>query len=147
MMGATYSFRFLGPGLPRGFGVLAPSRAAALRFVPALGAGALRLLPEAGGASDDGVSAPFMAAGVPAGVSAAVESASWGAGEASGVDAGLDAGDGCAVASCGNWASVLGDSLRTAVRVLGGLVDIFEDRVAGDREPRWRGDGCRRWCR
>src|SRR5690242_4144756 len=145
MRGATYSLRFFGPGLPRAFGVLAPSTAAAPRFVPAFGGGALRLLAEAGGASDDGVSAPFMAAGVSAGVSAAAESAGWGAGEASGVEAGLDAGDGCAVASWGNWASVLGDSLRWAVRVFGGLVDIFAGRVAGDVVPRWRGEGCRRW--
>lgn len=146
-VGATYSLRFFGPGLPRAFGVLAPSTAAALRFVPALGGGALRLLAEAGGASDEGVSAPFMAAGVSAGVSAAVESASarLGGGEASGVEAGLDGGDGCAVASWGNWASVLGGSFRTAVRVFAGLVDIFAHRVAGDVVPRWRGDGCRRW--
>jgi hypothetical protein len=94
-MAATYSFRFLGPGLPRALGVLAPSMAEAPRFVPALGVGPLRLLP--GGASDDGVLAPFMA-DVSAGVSA-VELAVWGAGEASGVDAGLDAGDGRAGAS------------------------------------------------
>lgn len=127
--------------------MLEPSRAAAPRFVPALGVGPLRLLPgpEAGGASDDGVLAPFMAAGVSAGVSTAVESAIWGAGEASGVDAGLDAGDGWAVASWGNCASVLGESLRTAVRLFVGLVDIFANKA-------WRatwcrdgvGDGCRR---
>lgn len=98
-MRVTYSLRFLGPGLPRGLGVLAPSIAEAPRFVPAFGADPLRLLPGAGGASDDGVLAPFMAAGVSAGVSAAVESALMGAGEASGVDAGFDAGDGCAGAS------------------------------------------------
>lgn len=138
-MGMTYSFRFFGPGLPRGLGVLEPSMAAALRFVPAFGAGPLRLLPgpDAGGASDDGVLAPFMAAGVSAGVSAAGVSAIWGAGEASGVDAGFDAGDGCAgVASCGNCESVLGESLRTAVRVLDGFADIFANELAGDVMPR-----------
>lgn len=147
MMGATYSFRFFGPGLPRGFGVLEPSTAAALRFVPAFGVGPLRLLPgpDAGGASDDGVLAPFMAAGVSAGVSAAGVSAIWGAGEASGVDAGLDAGDGCAGASWGNCASVFGGSLRTAVSVLVGFVDIFANKLAGDVVPRRCGDGCRRW--
>ena len=94
----------------------------------------MRLLP---GASDDGVLAPFGAAGVSAGVSTA-ESAICGAGEASGVDAGLDAGDGCAAGSWGNCASVLGESLSTAVNVLVGLVDIFADRLAGDVVPRWR---------
>lgn len=123
--------------------MLEPSRAAAPRFVPALGAGPLRLLPgaDAGGASDDGVLAPFMAAGVSAGVSAAAESAMWGAGEASGVEAGFDAGDGCAGGSWAKRASVLGESLRTAVSVFGGLVDIFANKLAGDVVPRWRGDG------
>jgi hypothetical protein len=65
-------------------------------------------------------------------VSAAVESAIWGAGEASGVDAGLEAGEGCGGASWGNCARLLGDSLRTAVSVLGGLVDIFAMTRAGD---------------
>ncbi len=117
--------------------------AAAPRFMPAFGAGPLRLLPgpEAGGASDDGVLAPFMAVGVSAGVSAAVESTIWGASEASDVDAGFDAGDGCAGASWGNCASVFGESLRTAVRVLAGLVDIFADKLAGDVVSRRYGDG------
>lgn len=137
-VGEAYSFRFLGPGLPRALGVLAPSMAAAPRFGAALGAGALRLLPgaDAGGASDDGVLAPFMAAGVSARESAAGVSAVWGAGEASGVDAGLDAGDGCAAAWCGNCARLAGDSLRTAVSVLGGLVVIVADRQGGDVVPR-----------
>ncbi len=108
------------------------------------------MLPNAepGGASDDGVLAPFMATGV----SAAGVSAIWGAGEASGVEAGFDAGDGCAAASCGNCASALGDSLRTAVRVFVGLMDIFANKLAGDVVPRRRGDAvqtavmdARRW--
>lgn len=135
---ATYSFRFFGPGLPRGFGVLEPSMAAAPRFVPAFGAGPLRLLPgaDAVGASDDGVLAPFIAAGVSAGVSAAVKSAIWGAGEASGVDAAFDTGDGCVDASWGNCARLFGESLRTAVRVLVGFVDIFANKLAGDKVSR-----------
>jgi hypothetical protein len=146
MMRVTYILRFLGPGLPRGLGVLAPSIAEAPRFVPAFGAGALRLLPGAGGASDDGVLAPFMAAGVSAGVSAAVESAIMGAGEASGVEAGFDAGDGCAGASWGNCDSVLGESLRTAVRLFVGLVDIFANTLGPATWCRdGVGDGCRRW--
>lgn len=138
--------RFLGPGLLRDLGVLAPSMAEAPRFVPAFGAGILRLLPGAAGASDDGVLAPFMAAGVSAGVSAAVESAMMGAGEASGVDAGLDAGDGWAGASWGNCDSVLGESLRTAVRLFAGLVDIFANTLGPATWCRdGVGDECRRW--
>lgn len=106
--------------------------------MPALGAGPLRLLPgpDAGGASDEGVLAPFMAAGVSAGVSAAVESTIWGAGEASGVDAGFDAGDGCAGVSWGNCTRRFGESLRTAVSVLIGFVDILASKLAGDVESR-----------
>ena len=95
-----------------------------------------------GGASDDGVLAPSVAAGV----SAAVESAIMGAGEASGVEAGLDTGEGRAGASWGNCDSAWGESLRTAVRLFVGLVDIFANTLGPATWSRdGVGDGCRRW--
>lgn len=73
LAGVTYRFFFLlGPGLPRCFGSepFVPSITAADRFEP--GFGPLRFGP--GGASDDGVLVPFMAAVESAGVSAGVGS-------------------------------------------------------------------------
>jgi hypothetical protein len=148
----TYILRLLGPGLGRDLGVLgpdAPSTAAALRFVPAFEPGRLfRLLvePAAGGARDEDVLVPFMAAVESAGVSAAVESTVGGAGEGSGVEAGLLVcdGDGAGEDSWGNCDSVLGESFRTTLSDLG-VVDILAMKPGGDVMSRWGGDGGSRW--
>lgn len=142
MASTTYSLRFLGPGLARARGLLAPSRAAAPRLVPALDAAGFHVLPGTGAASDDGVLAPLRAA---AGESAAAvvvvvaASGMVGAGDASGVEPSLDAGEGCAArAWWGNCDSVRGDSLRMAVNLLAGL-DVDDDDMA--RTQAGDGDG------
>ena len=71
----THIFFRFGPGLPLCFGVVAPfvpSIAAAVRFEPGLGP--FRLVPAAGGASDEGVLASFMLVVESAGVSVVVGS-------------------------------------------------------------------------
>jgi hypothetical protein len=95
IMSPSFCFLDLGPGLPRGFGVLllgVPSTAAMPRF---LGAGPFRFGPVVGGASDDGVFVPFIGVDCSAGVSAE-GSMIWGAAGVPGDDVGL--GGGLAVA-------------------------------------------------
>lgn len=120
IMSPSFCF-FLGPGLPRGFGVpvpFAPSAVARLRF---LGTGPLRLGPVVGGANADGVLVPFMTLveSVSAGVSAA-DSTIWGAGVGAGDE--LEA-DSAAVAA-GSWGKAFnaaGDRRRTTTLDLPGL--------------------------
>lgn len=120
IMSPSFCFLDLGPGLPRGLAApFVPSTAAMVRF---LGAGPFRLGPAAGGASDEGAFVPFIVVEASAGVSLG-GSTTWGAG-VSGDDAGLECG-GAAAASCGNATRAFGESLRTTVFDLAGLVDIF----------------------
>lgn len=116
-------FRF-GPGLPRAFGVVGvPSMVVALRFVP--GFGPLRFAD--GGAKEDGVLVPFMAAVESTGVSAAVGSmVIWGASEGGEVD--FDSGAGAAMGSCGNAVSAVCESLSVTTSDFGFAV-IFALRV------------------
>jgi hypothetical protein len=123
IMSPSFCFLDLGPGLPRGFGVLAvPSTAEMPRF---LGAGPFRLGPVVGGASDEGVFVPFIGVEASAGVSAE-GSTIWGGAGVSGDDVGFGAGvAGVATGSWGNAPSALDESLRMTVFVFTGFVDIF----------------------
>jgi hypothetical protein len=142
IMSPSFCFLALGPGLPRGLGVLlpgvvvVPSTAEMPRF---LEAGVFRLAPVVGGASDEGVLAPFMGVDCSAGVSAD-DSTIWGAAGVPGDDVGLGGGL-AAAGSWGNARSALGDSLSTTVLDLLVLVDIFA--MGGSTTRRAR---CSAWC-
>lgn len=126
------SFFLLGPGLPRAFGVagLWPSMTVALLFVP--GFGPFRFA--AGGASEDGVLAPFMVAVESAGVSAGVGSTIWGAaGVSDGDELGFDSGESSAGWSWGKVESDARDSLSVMILDFAmGFVDIFDAEWMGD---------------
>jgi hypothetical protein len=126
----TYIFFRLGPGFPLCFGVvapLAPSIAAAFRFVPGLGP--FLLGPAAGGASDDGVLVPFMLGVESAGVSAGVGSMLiCGAGVSDGGDSGFADGAGVAAGSWGNLISTSGESLSVMLSDFGFAVIFATER-------------------
>jgi hypothetical protein len=132
IMSPSFCFLDLGPGLPRGFGVplvplLVPSTAAMPRF---LGAGPFRLGPVVGGASDEGVSVPFIGVAESAGVSTE-DSMIWGAAGVAGVEVGLGAGL-AAATSWGKPSRAFEESLRTIVFDLVGLADIFAAKGIDD---------------
>jgi hypothetical protein len=92
IMSPSFCFLALGPGLPRGLGVLllgvVPSTAEMPRF---LEAGVFRFGPVVGSASDEGVLVPFIGVDCSAGVSAD-DSTIWGAAGVPGDDVGLGGG-------------------------------------------------------
>lgn len=112
---------------------------AALRFVP--GFGPFRFAD--GGASEDGVLAPFMVAVESAGVSAGVGSTTWGAaGVSDGDELGFESDEGSGGCSWGKVESAARDSLSVMILDLAvGFVDIFVGGRMGDVVSRWGRDG------
>lgn len=138
---------FLGPGLPRGFGV--PSSAAAPLFVPlGFGPGARRPFfpaPATGGASRL-LSMPFTGVAASSGVSTGAGSTIWAgvSGDDDDDDESFEGSDGFGSGSWGNLASFPGDSGRTTTRDFAApalVVDMAPAataRCCGDETGGWQ---------